>query len=505
MLNGCAHGALSQVARVFHDGTLTGMSDRQVLERFVADRDERAFEALVLRHGPMVFNVCQQILRDQVDAEDAFQAVFVALVEKARTIRVNDSLGPWLYTVATRIARRNRANRKRWAARVASAGDDLAELPTHDDLDRHEIPRVIHEELRRLPRRLQAPVVLCYLEGMTHDFAASELGCPVGTVRSRLAKARGLLRQRVSRRGLTLSIPALALVLESNTRSATISGAARSALMRMASEVVTKTTAASGGFGGYAAIAAVLKGVWHVLRIRRPAIFASAMIFVGALGIIVVSRAFVVGQTSMPPMPSLRQPYDDRPLGPDGRPIGAKGNWGSETFAKTYYVGDLVKANTPSPPNSPTPARGEATEPKPDMVPLVLLITSNVAPGSWQVRNEAGADITAQALGAGSLANRSAGGSRVGSITPFFPSISLIIRCTAETHEQVGNFLTGLLNVIYARDRNSAEKRPTEQKAAADSEATASAADAVRPPTVPKTRIEQLVDELRKQVEKLQK
>jgi len=100
---------------VFQDGTLTGTSDRQILERFVEHRDERAFEALLMRHGPMVFNVCRQLLRDQGDAEDAFQAVFVVLVQKARAVRVDDSLGPWLYTVASRVAGCQVDSARRWS------------------------------------------------------------------------------------------------------------------------------------------------------------------------------------------------------------------------------------------------------------------------------------------------------------------------------------------------------------------------------------------------------
>jgi hypothetical protein len=192
-------------------------------------------------------------------------------------------------------------------------------------------------------------MVLCYLEGMTHDLAASELGCPVGTVRSRLAKARGLLRERVARRGLLLSIPAIALVLESNARSATISGAARSAMIKMALELGTKSAAASGGVGACGAIAAITKGVWHVVRIRKPAICASAMIFVGALGIVGAGRAFVSGQTAAKSPVSPRQPYDDRPIGPDGRRIGTLRDWSSETHVKTYYVGDLVNGRQVGP------------------------------------------------------------------------------------------------------------------------------------------------------------
>jgi RNA polymerase sigma factor (sigma-70 family) len=171
MVDGRTTRALFHVARVFQNGTFLGMPDRQVLERFVEHRDEAAFEVLLSRHGPMVRRVCRQLLVDSHDGDDAFQAVFLALVRKARSIRVDDSLGPWLYTVANRVAARARAKRSRLGAREPS-GRELPDMPCRGDLDGFEIHRVVHEELGRLPERLRAPMVLCYLEGMTHDLAA---------------------------------------------------------------------------------------------------------------------------------------------------------------------------------------------------------------------------------------------------------------------------------------------------------------------------------------------
>ena len=104
MGNGCSNTVWREVARVFRDGTLTGLTDRQLLERFVNSPDEWAFDLLLTRHGPMVKHVCRQILRNPDDVEDAFQAVFLVLVRKAGSIRVEDSLGPWLYAVAGRTA-----------------------------------------------------------------------------------------------------------------------------------------------------------------------------------------------------------------------------------------------------------------------------------------------------------------------------------------------------------------------------------------------------------------
>jgi DNA-directed RNA polymerase specialized sigma24 family protein len=151
MVDGCAITALRQVARVFHEGTLTGLSDRQMRERFIQNRDQAAFEVLLARHGPMVFKVCGQTLCDPHDVEDAFQAVFLVLVRKAPGIRVEGSLGPWLYRVATHIAARARAVRRRSRATELSANAEFSGATAGDCLDRREAAAIIHEELGACP------------------------------------------------------------------------------------------------------------------------------------------------------------------------------------------------------------------------------------------------------------------------------------------------------------------------------------------------------------------
>jgi RNA polymerase sigma factor (sigma-70 family) len=249
MVNGRANTALRHVARVFHEGTVTGLSDRQILERFVDRHDEAAFEALVIRHGPMVLNVCRQLLRDPHDVEDAFQAVFLVLVRKARGVRVEGSLGPWLYTVAHRVAARARANRRRLRTWEISAAVELAESTPDGTIDRLELAGLIQEELGRLPERLRAPVVLCYLQGLTHELAASQLGCPVGTIRSRLSRARAQLLTRMTRRGLALSAAGLVSALESNARAAAIPPIVRTKLIKLAIQPVSQTVSTGGGLG----------------------------------------------------------------------------------------------------------------------------------------------------------------------------------------------------------------------------------------------------------------
>lgn len=183
-------------------GAVGSLPDGQLLERFVARHGEAeaAFAALVERHGPMVLGVCRRALADPRDAEDAFQATFLILVKKAGTVRVDDSLGRWLYGVACRVTARARAEVIR---RHAKEGEGLVDRagPSFDS-DRLDLRGVLDEELDRLPEKYRAPVVLCYLEGLTHETAAERLGWPVGTVRGRLSRARERLRIRLSSRGL---------------------------------------------------------------------------------------------------------------------------------------------------------------------------------------------------------------------------------------------------------------------------------------------------------------
>jgi RNA polymerase sigma factor (sigma-70 family) len=192
---------LQQFGTLFDAGTAVGLDDGQLLERFVDRRDEAAFAALLARHGPLVLGTCRRLLANPADVEDAFQATFLVMVRKASSLRDRRLLSTWLYKVAYRVALRARAETNRQTAcapaRVAS--------PPAADLERREVREVIDEEILRLPRRYRGPVVLCYLEGLNHQEAARRLGCPLGTVNSRLAAARVRLRVRLNKRGLAPS------------------------------------------------------------------------------------------------------------------------------------------------------------------------------------------------------------------------------------------------------------------------------------------------------------
>lgn len=204
---------LSRIDRLFGEGTLTGLGDGPLLERYVTRRDGDAFAALVDIHGPMVLGLCRRMLRDPRDVEDAFQATFLVLVRKAPAIRDRTLLGNWLYGVAFRVARRTRARTLRRRDREAPAGwVDLAAGP--EPAIPSEAEPLLDQELNRLPEKYRAPLVLCYLRGRTHDQAAQELRCPVGTVRSRMARGRDLLRDRLTRRGFDPAALSTILIAE---------------------------------------------------------------------------------------------------------------------------------------------------------------------------------------------------------------------------------------------------------------------------------------------------
>jgi RNA polymerase sigma factor (sigma-70 family) len=189
-----------QLDRLYREGTFTAQGDAQLLERYLLRRDEAAFEALVNLHGPMVLSLCRRFLRDPRDIEDAFQATFLILARRAGSIRKREVLSSWLYGVAYRVAVRSRSDvlRRRSYETSMSSNDDAAEI--HENGVEDVVP-ILDQELSRLPEKLRAPLVLCYLKECTHDQAAAELRWPVGTVRSRLARGRELLRERLTRRG----------------------------------------------------------------------------------------------------------------------------------------------------------------------------------------------------------------------------------------------------------------------------------------------------------------
>ena len=193
--------ALRQVQRLFNLGAVGSMTDAQLLEWFVSGRDdpaEAAFEELVNRHGPMVFRVCRSVLRDAHDAEDAFQATFLVLAQRAKSIRRHGSIASWLYGVAHRVASRAKGDAVRRRARDARVAVRIME--SYSPAEECHDGATLLEEINALPERLRAAVALCYLEGLTYEAAAQQLRVSAATVRGRLARARERLRRRLTAR-----------------------------------------------------------------------------------------------------------------------------------------------------------------------------------------------------------------------------------------------------------------------------------------------------------------
>jgi RNA polymerase sigma factor (sigma-70 family) len=186
------------------------VTDRDLLLRFITQRDQTAFAALVHRHSPMVLGVCRRVLHNAHDAEDACQATFLILVHKAAGIRNQDSLAAWLHRVAHRLAVDLRAQRARRACQPLPAEETPAPPDNSTEPLWREVHAALDEELQHLPDHYRVPLLLCYLAGKTRDEAAQQLGWSLDVLRGRLERGREALRRRLVRRGLTLSAALLA-------------------------------------------------------------------------------------------------------------------------------------------------------------------------------------------------------------------------------------------------------------------------------------------------------
>ena len=304
-------GSLSRRLRSVFAG-LVGHTptDGDLLTRFVSTHDEQAFAELVRRLGPAVFGVCRRFLGPTPDAEDAFQSVFLVLARKAGTVRPPGKVAAWLHGVAALTARKARAVRGRRLARETTTATPperpAPEVPMCPDL-----APVLDEELNRLPDKFRLPVVLCELRDLTAAEAAAELGWPVGTVSSRLSRGRGLLRERLARRGVTAAAVAVGL-----TRPATAS----------VPERLIESTVSAAVAGGVPPSAAVLSLTREVLRAMNPSklrLMAGGLL--AAVAVVAFGGgAFTPTSTAAPvPAPGKEKEFDpvDRVKLPDLGPL----------------------------------------------------------------------------------------------------------------------------------------------------------------------------------------
>jgi RNA polymerase sigma factor (sigma-70 family) len=286
------------VRTLFGIGRIADLTDGQLLERFAArpgEEAELAFAALVERHGPMVFRVCRRILDDPHDAHDAFQATFLVLVRQAATIRRRDSVACWLHGVAYRTASQSRAAAARRRRHERNAAEQVRRSFREEGSD--EPALVLHEELERLAARYREVIVLCDLEGQTHEQAARRLRAPVGTIKSRLARGREQLRSRLVRRGLAPAVGGLGATFSEAAVPAvvaetTVRAAVRLAIGQPTAEMVPATVAA-------------LVEEWGRTRIMARSMMAGLTVvvfgFVATAAGVLAQPGAKEGQTTPPP------------------------------------------------------------------------------------------------------------------------------------------------------------------------------------------------------------
>ncbi|HEV3447352.1 MAG TPA: sigma-70 family RNA polymerase sigma factor [Gemmataceae bacterium] len=316
-----SHGQLTTVlyhiARLVAPAEARQQSDRELLARFVARQEQAAFAALVERHGAMVLSVCRRVLPHVHDAEDACQAAFLVLARKAASIRKRDSLASWLHGVAYRSARSlQRELARHWAREKPLA--DVADSRGTDDLSWREMMHQLDAELERLPEKLRAPLVLCYLQGKTRDEAAHELGWTTPTLRGRLERGRRLLRNRLTRRGLSLSAallaPALARQACAAMPAARVIGTVKAATLVAAGQTVLPGLIP-------AQVTALTEGVLKTMLVTKMKMVALVVMTVGLLG---TGAATLTRGPRAAEQPQFQQANQDPPPAPQAEPSTAE-------------------------------------------------------------------------------------------------------------------------------------------------------------------------------------
>lgn len=252
--------------------------DGELLELFLRQADQSAFETLVRRHGPMVFGVCCRVLGNTHDAEDAFQATFLVLTHKAATVRPRSRVGNWLYGVAYRTALEAKRAIVRRRAKEARAVPRTA--PSEDNND--DLRAVLDQELARLPNKYREVIVLCDLEGQQRKEVARRLRCPEGTVASRLARARSMLAKRLSRHGLVLAGGLLPGLLTKNVASACVPSSLVTTTIQAANAFAVGQTAALGMISPR--VVALAQGVMKTMLLTKLKIGLVVLLTLSMLG-----------------------------------------------------------------------------------------------------------------------------------------------------------------------------------------------------------------------------
>ena len=410
--------ALRDVRRLYDSGTLAGLSDAALLERFHQGRDPVAFEALMARHGGMVLAVCRSVLGHGPGADDAFQATFLVLVRKAGSIRVDGSLGRWLHGVSRRVA--VRAVKAESRRKSVEAAREFRGFAADDDaLGRSEVAALLHAEIARLPASYRRAVVACYFEGLSHEDAAARLRWPIGTVKGRLARARDLLRDRLARKGVGVPATLIAATLAAEAASAGVGPSLRQATMRAAIGFAAGTKELAAGAVPAASVA-LAKGVLNTMTSMKIAAVVAGLV----LSALAVESAVTMAGDQVGPSASTHSDYMQAQVSESTRPASSHPDEEDAKGAMTtrvYQVEDLV-------------GPGAGGDRVPDFAPLMDLLRSSVTPGSWRVDAEAAKDKTSA------------------SMTPFVLNRGLIVRQTPKGHDELVERLRQIRRLLGVRD-----------------------------------------------------
>jgi RNA polymerase sigma factor (sigma-70 family) len=357
--------SFSPVVRHIHklagEGQAEELSDTDLLNRFVRERDERAFAALLRRHGALVWSACYSVLQHRQDAEDAFQATFLLLARQAGSIRSTQAVASWLYRIAYRVAVKARQNMTRRRSREQQIKQPQVSRPETEAAWR-ELQAVLNEEVERLPEKYRAPFLLCCLEGKSGPEAARELGWKVGTVTGRLADARKMLQRRLARRGVLLSA-----VLSAVAVSQEGAAVASIALAETTVKAALAFSACASGAGVVSAKAAVLaEGMAPQLFVGKLQVLA-LLLAAGALAgagtwahqAVAAKEVSPPAQTSGPGVKGATRPplahaedkasdavvLSGRVLGPDGSPVSEAKVWLWPAVGKESTAGTKTDAD----------------------------------------------------------------------------------------------------------------------------------------------------------------
>jgi RNA polymerase sigma factor (sigma-70 family) len=358
-------------------------TDRELLAAFTTRNDQAAFTTLVKSHGPMVMGICRRVLHHLQDAEDAFQATFLLLARQSADIRKQESLASWLHGVAYRMAH----NAKRSASRRRKYEEKAKPAPSLDqgtELEWREVQAILDDEIQRLPETYRTPFLLFYLQNKKQADIAGQLGIKEGTVWSRLAHARRLLQERLSRRGVALPAVLGLLAVSAEAATAAVPGSLVSSVAKAA------TLSAAGGSvadTASAEVMALLQGAHRAMTISKCRIATLLLLAAGVVGTgfgFALHRSPIVQATEMAPEESAQDrpaPVPARPeekkeiavagrvLDPAGKPVAGAdvavvlweylrfSSWEREDLDRTEFAGRTTsdtegrfRLNVPQPP-----------------------------------------------------------------------------------------------------------------------------------------------------------